>query len=101
VRDYLENGNISNAVNLPTVDMVRESKYRIALTHANVPNMVGQISTAMAQASLNIHNMINKSKGDLACTLVDLDSRAPQAVLHKIAKIRGMLMVRNLSIEEG
>ena len=63
VRDYLLDGNVVNAVNFPNVAMPRESNFRIAIANANVPNMVGQISTAMAEAKLNIHNMMNKSQG--------------------------------------
>lgn len=96
VRDFLENGNILNAVNFPNVSMPRESAFRIAIANANVPNMVGQISTAMAEAGLNIHNMVNKSKGDMAYTLVDVDSEPPQAVIDKIAAIKGVLMVRSI-----
>jgi D-3-phosphoglycerate dehydrogenase len=94
VRDYLENGNIVNAVNFPNVTMLRESAWRIAVANANVPNMVGQISTAMAQAGLNIHNMVNKSKGEMAYTLVDVDSEPPPGVIERIAAISGVLMVR-------
>jgi len=94
VRDYLENGNVLNAVNFPNVSMPRESEHRLAIANANVPNMVGQISTAVANAGLNIHNMVNKSKGEIAYTLVDLDSAMPQAVIDKIAAIKGVLMVR-------
>ena len=94
VRDYLENGNVANAVNFPNVMMARESEHRLAIANANVPNMVGQISTAVADAGLNIHNMVNKSKGEMAYTLVDLDSPVPQAVIDKIAGIKGVLMVR-------
>ena len=74
VREYLENGTIVNAVNFPNVEMPRESPYRVAIANANVPNMLGQISTAMARAGLNIHNMVNKSRGEMAYTLVDVDS---------------------------
>ena len=77
VRDYLEHGNVANAVNFPDVVMPRESPYRLAIANANVPNMLGQISTAMAQAGLNIHNMVNKSRGEMAYTLVDIDSAIP------------------------
>ncbi len=97
VRDFLENGNILNAVNFPNVSMPRESTFRIAMANANVPNMVGQISTALADAGLNIHNMVNKSKGEMAYTLVDIDSEPPQAVIDKIAAIKGVLMVRSIS----
>ncbi len=74
VREYLEHGAIVNAVNFPNVEMPRESPYRVAIANANVPNMLGQISTTMAQAGLNIHNMVNKSRGEMAYTLVDVDS---------------------------
>jgi len=97
VRDFLEHGNILNAVNYPDVVMLRESPYRIAIANANVPNMVGQMSTAMAQANLNIHNMINKSRGDFAYTLVDVDSPIPPEICRKIAAIEGVLSVRDVS----
>jgi len=96
VRDYLENGNIRNAVNFPDVVMSRESPYRLGISNANVPNMVGQISTAVAQAGLNIHNMLNKSRKDMAYTLVDVDSAVPRIVIEKIAAIAGVLAVRYL-----
>ncbi len=99
VRDYLLDGNIVNSVNFPTVVMPRESGYRIAIANANVPNMVGQISTTMAGASLNISNMMNKSKGEVAYTLVDVDSRVPEKVIEAIAKIDGVLAVRYLPVE--
>jgi D-3-phosphoglycerate dehydrogenase len=72
VSDYLENGNVTNSVNFPDVNMVRSEGYRIGIVNSNVPNMVGQISTAMADAGLNIIDMLNKSKGDLAYTLRSL-----------------------------
>ena len=96
VRDYLENGNIRNAVNFPDVVMSRESPYRLGISNANVPNMVGQISTTLAQAGLNIHNMLNKSKKDMAYTLVDVDSAVQRNVIEKIAAIAGVLAVRYL-----
>jgi D-3-phosphoglycerate dehydrogenase len=96
LRDYLENGNVTNAVNFPQVSMARESGYRIAIANANVPNMVGQISTAMASAGLNIHNMVNKSRDDMAYTLVDVDSKVGDSVLNEIRSIGGVLSVRYL-----
>jgi len=96
VRDYLENGNVRNAVNFPDVTMVRESPFRLGIANANVPNMVGQTSTAVAQAGLNIHNMLNKSKKDIAYTLVDVDSPVPSKVIDRIAAIEGVLAVRYL-----
>jgi D-3-phosphoglycerate dehydrogenase len=94
LKAFLEEGAIANAVNFPTVDMARESPHRIAIANANVPNMVGQISTTMAQAGLNIHNMVNKSKGEMAYTLVDLDSEAAPELLARIAHIPGVLSIR-------
>lgn len=96
LRDYLEHGNVINAVNFPAVSMARESAYRVAIANANVPNMLGQISTAMAQAGLNIHNMVNKSRGDMAYTLVDVDSPVLDVVLDHIRAISGVLAVRYL-----
>jgi D-3-phosphoglycerate dehydrogenase / 2-oxoglutarate reductase len=98
LRDYLENGNILNAVNFPNVQMPRESGHRLAIANANVPNMLGQISTAMANAGLNIHNMTNKSRGEMAYTLVDLDSAVPSKVIEDLRKLEGVLNVRALPL---
>ncbi|HSD40283.1 MAG TPA: phosphoglycerate dehydrogenase [Burkholderiales bacterium] len=96
VRDYLEHGTIRNAVNFPDVLMQREAPFRVAIANANVPNMLGQISTAMARAGLNIHNMLNKSKGEMAYTLVDVDSRVPKDAIEAIRRIDGVLAIRYL-----
>jgi D-3-phosphoglycerate dehydrogenase / 2-oxoglutarate reductase len=101
LRDYLEHGNIRNAVNFPEVVMARESAFRLGIANANVPNMVGQISTAVANAGLNIHNMINKSRQDMAYTLVDVDSAVPEGVIRGIAGIAGVLGVRYLPLEQS
>src|SRR5712675_609562 len=77
VRDYLENGNIQNAVNFPEATMAREAPYRLAIANANVPDMLGRISHALGRRKINIHNMLNKSKGDMAYTLVDADTPVP------------------------
>ncbi len=98
LRDYLEHGNIANAVNFPAVSLPRESAFRVAIANANVPNMLGQISTAMAQAGLNIATMVNKSRGGMAYTLVDVDSAVASAVLEGIAAIPGVLAVRYLPV---
>jgi D-3-phosphoglycerate dehydrogenase / 2-oxoglutarate reductase len=101
VREFLENGNIGYSVNFPSVQMPRESAFRMAIANANVPNMLGQISTAMAEAGLNIHNMVNKSRGEMAYTLVDLDSPVPKGVVAKISSIDGVLNVRTLPVTEN
>ncbi|MFQ5488559.1 MAG: phosphoglycerate dehydrogenase [Gammaproteobacteria bacterium] len=94
VRDYLENGNIRNAVNFPEVVMPRTEGYRIAIANSNVPNMVGQISTLMAQAGLNIIDLLNKSRGDLAYTLIDVDREVPPEIIEGLRAIDGVLNVR-------
>jgi D-3-phosphoglycerate dehydrogenase len=99
LRDYMEHGNVQNAVNFPNVSMPRESSFRIAVANSNVPNMLGQISTAMANAGLNIHNMVNKSRGEMAYTLVDVDIQVQQTVIDAIAMIEGVLAVRYLPLE--
>ena len=98
LRDFLENGNVRNAVNFPNVAMSRGTDWRVAIANANVPNMLGQISTAMAHAGLNIHNMVNKSRGDMAYTLVDVDSAVGEAVLDILRGIEGVLAVRYLPV---
>ena len=96
VRDYLENGNILNSVNFPEVRMERNGGSRMAIANANVPNMLGQISTDLANAGLNIIDMLNKSRGDVAYTLVDIEGEIPQNVVDEIAAIDGVLSVRTL-----
>ena len=99
VREYLEHGTVVNAVNFPNVEMPRESPYRVAIANANVPNMLGQISTTMANAGLNIHNMVNKSRGEMAYTLVDVDSPVEASVVAALATIDGVLSVRAIPVE--
>jgi D-3-phosphoglycerate dehydrogenase len=100
LRDFLENGNIVNTVNFPNVTMPRESAFRVAIANANVPNMLGQISTALAKAGINIHNMTNKSRGEMAYTLVDTDTALPDGLIAQLAAIPGVLMVRALPLEQ-
>jgi len=100
VREYLEHGNVRHAVNFPDVLMQRESPYRVAIANANVPNMVGQMSTAMAKAGLNIHNMLNKSRGEMAYTLVDVDSPVPAETIETIRRIEGVLAIRYLPLAD-
>jgi D-3-phosphoglycerate dehydrogenase len=85
---------VVNAVNFPAVSMARESAWRVAIANANVPNMLGQISTSLAAAGLNIHNMVNKSRGEMAFTLVDVDAAVSDAVIAQLAGIEGVLRVR-------
>ena len=94
VKDYLENGNVRNSVNFPEVRMNRTDGCRIGVVNANVPNMVGQISTTLANAELNIIDMLNKSRGDIAYTLIDVDKEASESVINEISSIEGVLDVR-------
>ena len=97
VRAYLEDGTIHNSVNFPEVEMARSSgSHRLAVVNANVPNMLGQISTKLASAGLNIVDMLNKSRGELAYTLADVESQLPQEVIADIASTQGVLAVRSL-----
>ncbi len=100
VREYLESGNITNSVNFPEVIMPRtEGGYRLAVVNSNVPNMLGQISTDLANAGLNIIDMLNKSRGELAYTLVDVDRPIPAQVVGEIGAIEGVLAVRTIDPE--
>lgn len=96
VRDYLENGTVRNSVNFPEMYMPRNGGFRLTIVNENVPNMLGQISTCMADAGLNILDMLNKSRNELACTLVDVDAEVPPACLEHLASIEGVLNVRAL-----
>ncbi len=100
VREFLENGTMTNAVNFPNVEMPRESRFRVAIANANVPNMLGQISTTVARAGLNIHNMVNKSRDEMAYTLVDVDSPIEAGVIRELAAIEGVLSVRSIPVSD-
>ncbi len=94
IKSYLEEGNITNSVNFPNVSMPRRTPFRLVVCNENVPNMVSQISSVMADASLNINDMINRSKGDLAYTIIDSDSQIPQSVVDTIKGLEGIKIAR-------
>ena len=95
LRDYLENGSIRHSVNFPEAALPRvPATARIAIANSNVPNMVGQISTCLADAGLNIANLLNKSKGEVAYTLIDIDGQVPAGLIERIAAIQGVLSAR-------
>ena len=96
VREYLEDGIIRNSVNFPEAVMPRNGGNRITIANANVPNMVGQISTLLAQAGLNIADLLNKSRGEAAYTIIDVDGEIRDATLEAIRAIDGVLSVRCL-----
>jgi D-3-phosphoglycerate dehydrogenase len=96
VRDYLENGNVTNSVNFPPVQLPRSGEARLAVVNANVPDMVGQISHELGKAGLNIIHMVNESRGDIAYTLVDVGDAIPDSVKEGVSGIEGVLNVRVL-----
>lgn len=96
LRDYLEHGNVKNSVNLPEVYLPRNEGFRLAVVNANVPNMLGQISTRLAKENINIIDMLNRSRGELAYTLADVEQAVPASVLADIRAIEGVLAVRAL-----
>ena len=96
LKDFLENGNIRFSVNFPECRLPRMDAYRITIANANVPNMVGQISTCLAAAGLNIEDLLNKSAGELAYTIVDVNGPVTDETLDKIRAIDGVLALRNL-----
>jgi D-3-phosphoglycerate dehydrogenase len=100
VRDYLENGNVTNSVNFPEINLPRNGGYRMAIVNSNVPNMVGQISTDLASAGLNILDMLNRSRGNVAVTLIDIDQRCPEDTVQQLRSIDGVLSVRCLGTRE-
>ena len=95
LRWYLEDGTIQNSVNFPDARLPRgEGTRRLAIANSNVPNMVGQISTMLAEAGLNISDLLNKSRGDVAYTLVDVEGTVPDGLLERIKGIDGVLSAR-------
>lgn len=96
VREFLEDGTVRNSVNFPDAVMPRTSGCRVTVANANVPNMVGQISTILANADLNIADLLNKSRGDIAYTIIDLDGDVDESALDSIKGIKGVLSVRLL-----
>jgi D-3-phosphoglycerate dehydrogenase len=96
LRDFLENGNVRNSVNFPEAVLPRVGGNRVAIANENVPNMVGQISTCLAEAGLNIADLLNKSRGDLAYTLIDTEAPIAPEVLARLRSIPGILSARTV-----
>jgi D-3-phosphoglycerate dehydrogenase len=96
IKDYLENGNIRFSVNFPECRLPRMDAYRITVANANVPNMVGQISTCLGDHGLNIEDLLNKSVGNLAYTIVDVNEPVTSEIEEKLRSINGVLTLRNL-----
>lgn len=94
LRDFLENGNITNSVNFPRCVQARESKVRLCITNKNVPNILARISKLFADHNLNIENMVNRSKGDYSYTLIDTNSDVRQDIIERIESSDGIINVR-------
>ncbi len=96
IKDYLEHGNIVNSVNFPDSKMPRAGEKRLAITHRNIPNMVRQITKEIAEEGANIVDMLNKSRGDFAYTLIDIEKEISKTVIENIKQVEGILKVRAL-----
>ncbi len=95
VKDFLENGNIKNSVNFPNAEMESHNEARILIANKNVPNMVSQISAVLATEGINIDNMLNKKRGDIAYNIIDVDSKTiDESIKEKLMAIEGIFMVR-------
>jgi len=94
MREYLERGNIKNSVNFPAAEMAPTGKTRVTIANKNVPNMVGQITAVLAKHKLNIEDMLNKNKGEVAYNIIDLEGAIPATLQDELAAIDGVLLVR-------
>ena len=92
--DYIENGNIVNSVNLPEITMPRSGKYRVCVIHKNIPNMLTKITGIIADDNVNIENLLNKSRGDYAYTMLDIDEADTAQLENEIKAIDGIIRVR-------
>ena len=100
IADYLEFGIIRNSVNFPECTMAMNTRYRLTIANRNIPNMVGQISTALAEASINISDMVNRHRGNLAYNIIDVDSPVPDETVRALHDIDGVIVVRTLEAPE-
>ena len=97
IKEFLQTGNIKNSVNFPDVHLMRTTQYRISITNRNVPAMIGQITTALGELNLNIAEMTNVSKGEIAYNLIDIENRVDEESLNSLRKIENVINVRLIS----
>ncbi len=100
IRDFLEKGSIKNSVNYPACKLEQNSDFRIVIINKNIPNMVGQISSIIAGVNVNIIEMLNKSKGQYACTIIDISKEPGKDLISAICGIEGILKVRALNLKK-
>ncbi|MFH1094251.1 MAG: phosphoglycerate dehydrogenase [Candidatus Omnitrophota bacterium] len=98
IRDFIEHGRIKNSVNYPDCELELNSAFRLLVMNRNIPNMVGQISSILAEENINIVEMLNKSKGDYACNLIDISSEPSEKIIKSLYGIKGVLKVRSLCL---
>ncbi len=98
IRDFIENGSIRNSVNYPDCKLEQNADFRLIVMNKNIPNMVGQVSAILAKANINIVEMLNKSKGDYACTIIDISNEPPKEMVAAISSISGVLGARALKL---
>ena len=96
IKEYLENGNIINSVNFPGVNQARVSKVRLCIINKNVPNILASISKLFADYNLNIENMVNRSRGEYAYTLIDTNDDVCKDIIEKIETSKGIISVRSI-----
>ena len=97
VKNFFENGNIRNSVNFPTAEMERNDGARLLVTNKNIPNIISQLTTILAQAGINIDNMLNKNRGDIAYNIIDTNNKTlSDELIDKMKSIEGVFMVRVL-----
>ena len=94
LRTYLETGNIVNSVNLPNASMPRSGKTRVCVIHKNIPAMLSKISTSFSDAGVNIENMLNQSKKDVAYTMIDTDGEVTTDILNALKALEGVIKIR-------
>ena len=98
IRNFFENGNIRNSVNFPAAELERNGGARLLVTNKNIPNILSQITTILAQAGINIDNMLNKNKGDIAYNIIDTSNKSLSVeIINKITAVEGVFMVRTLA----
>lgn len=94
IRDYLQNGNIINSVNFPECVLPQSGSRRILIANKNVPNIIGQFTSILARENINIADMLNKSKGDYAYNIIDIDGDANENIIDHLKNVEGVIMVR-------
>ena len=95
--DYLENGNIQNSVNFPATKMPRNGGYRITFCNENVPKVLGSVLSLLADRSMNVIDMVNKSRDDIAYSIIDVETAPSEELLDEISRVEGIVVVRALA----